>query len=465
MSLKMQPLLSDQDTQQPLDTEMPPYENEKSVMESVRLSRTLSMQMNEETEIIASKSSIVGCVFNYTNSIIGAGIIGLPYALHIAGFYYGIILLILVSLLIDYGVRHLVECGVSKNKLDYELIVEYQFGKRGYYTVTLFMFLFAYGAMVAYHIVIGDTITPIVHYANTNGDYHKIYNQRWFIITIFSIIFMLPLSLLKNMSALSWTSGISIVAVVIIVTCVCIEAPLNCSHIDHNQPIPFIQFGFFSAIGTMSFAFVCHHNSFIVYNSLQNANKLRWKIVSNSSVAISVILSLILSIIGYLSFRDETFSDILNNFDFRNIIISISRILLSITMVFTFPMEQFVSRHCVMEILESVFHKFDSNDVKNKSKKYLMYLYSVTLILWSTSLIIGASAKDLGFVLSINGSLCASSLGYIIPALVIIKTNNLWINRKNIWNTKQFLIVFFMLIFGVVALIAGTVSTLATLWQ
>lgn len=61
-----------------------------------------------------------------------------------------------VSFVIDWGVRQLVDCGVRRSKLDYELIVEYLFGKKGYYTVTVFMFLFAYGAMIAYHIVIGD---------------------------------------------------------------------------------------------------------------------------------------------------------------------------------------------------------------------------------------------------------------------------------------------------------------------
>ena len=116
-----------------------------------------------------------------------------------------------------------------------------------------------------------------------------------------------------------------------------------------------------------------------------------------------------------------------------------------------------------MEILESVCHRFDGRDVKENSKKYLVHLYGVTLVLWSTSLLIGASAKDLGFVLSLNGSLCASSLGYIIPALIIIRTNDMWTERGTLWRTKEFLIAFFMLIFGVVALIAGTVSTLLTL--
>eukprot|EP01084_Bolivina_argentea_P004688 8898_1 len=470
MSLKMQPLLSDQDTQQPLDTEMPPYENEKSVMESVRLSRTLSMQMNEETEIIASKSSIVGCVFNYTNSIIGAGIIGLPYALHIAGFYYGIILLILVSLLIDYGVRHLVECGVSKNKLDYELIVEYQFGKRGYYTVTLFMFLFAYGAMVAYHIVIGDTITPIVHYANTNGDYHKIYNQRWFIITIFSIIFMLPLSLLKNMASLDKTSALSFVCVIVIVFTVTIQGAkvspyndlnqLNVEHLLINQQ-------WFAGAGTMAFAFVCHHNTFVVFNSLKNNTARRWGITTHLSLAISVFFSMWLAIAGFVNFQTETKGDILNNFRYDNPAINFARGLLALTMVFTYPMELFVARYSILQSLKlrNVINAGNENK----------WFYFITILLWFSTLIIGAFIYDISVVLELVGVVCGATVGFILPGLVSLRVFG-WHNLKNKmiqayrgtdsrgkrysckdkyiagWN---FLFPIFMMIFGLVIMIMG----------
>ena len=281
MSVTMKPLLNDQDEfmtpKQTFEMETPSTpdimnrDRQGSVMNSVNLTRTLSMQLNEERQTGEStnKAGIPGCIFNYTNSIIGAGIIGLPYALKIAGFFYGIFLLIGVAILIDYGVRSLIECGLIKDKKDYELLVEYLFGKSGYYAVTIFMFLFAYGAMIAYHVVIGDAVQPLIVYATQGTDKaDSIYTERWFIITIFSIIFMLPLSLLKNMSALSHTSGISITAVLVIVFTVCIEAPLkmNSGNVDTNKGPSFIRYGFFEAIGTMSFAFVCH--IYILYISL-----------------------------------------------------------------------------------------------------------------------------------------------------------------------------------------------------
>ena len=270
MSLARRPLLNDVDPPSQsfeLDDVSKPdiqtQERKASMLSSVR---TLSEQLDQETQVITNKNGIAGCIFNYTNSIIGAGIIGLPYALKISGFYYGVFLLVAVAILIDYGVRSLIECGLIKGKQDYELLVEHLYGRPGYYAVTTFMFLFAYGAMVAYHVVIGDTMYPLIKYATKDTEIEdSFYTQRWFIIMVFSIIFMLPLSLLRNMSALSHTSGISITAVLVIVSTICIEAPLRSENVNHDKPIPIIRSGFFEAIGTMSFAFVCRYVIMYIY--------------------------------------------------------------------------------------------------------------------------------------------------------------------------------------------------------
>jgi sodium-coupled neutral amino acid transporter 11 len=54
------------------------------------------------------RSSLLAASMNFTNSIVGAGIIGLPYALLQAGFFSGLILLILLTILVDFTVNLLV---------------------------------------------------------------------------------------------------------------------------------------------------------------------------------------------------------------------------------------------------------------------------------------------------------------------------------------------------------------------
>ena len=144
---------------------------------------------------------------------------------------------------------------------------------------------------VNYVNIIPLSIQPILLYFNEthlNGDDDVIWVQRWFIVSVISVIFILPLCLLRNMSSLSHTSGMSIhvfhhfqlihsfnlnfiisavsviglscLAVVIIVVSVCLlgadEESQGLLDQEKSEPLSFIQIGFFEAIGTMAFAFV-----------------------------------------------------------------------------------------------------------------------------------------------------------------------------------------------------------------
>lgn len=91
---------------------------------------------------------------------------------------------------------------------------------------------------------------------------------------------VLPLALLKNMAALSKTSFLSLAAVVVILINVLRVAFVG----PGDAPAPkgddlilrVVDTRFFSAIGVISFAFVCHHACFIVFNSLRDNTEERW---------------------------------------------------------------------------------------------------------------------------------------------------------------------------------------------
>lgn len=60
-------------------------------------------QLQEGCRKNDSLSSLPHALFNYINSIVGSGIIGIPYALHRAGFGLGLLILALVAVITDYS--------------------------------------------------------------------------------------------------------------------------------------------------------------------------------------------------------------------------------------------------------------------------------------------------------------------------------------------------------------------------
>lgn len=87
-----------------------------------------------------------------------------------------------------------------------------------------------------------------------------------------------------------------------------------------------INDGVFQAIGVISFAFVCHHNSLLIYGSLRKPTMDRFATVTHYSTAISMVACMAMALGGYLSFGDKTQGNVLNNFPTNNIMVNIARL-------------------------------------------------------------------------------------------------------------------------------------------
>lgn len=109
-----------------------------------------------------NKSTPLGCSANLINAIVGAGIVGLPYAIQQAGFVAGVGLVILCSILTDKSLRLLVETAKHVHVPSYETLAEAAFGRFGFLFVAINMFIMAYGAMLSYLMIVKDTFSYVL---------------------------------------------------------------------------------------------------------------------------------------------------------------------------------------------------------------------------------------------------------------------------------------------------------------
>eukprot|EP01041_Mallomonas_annulata_P008012 gene8012-16410_t len=420
---------------------------------------------NSEEETTDGKSSVFGASFNFVNSIVGAGIIGIPFAIKQCGFFSGIGLLLLVAYLVLNSVLFLIKAGIKEKKLHLEDLSEHLLGPAGFYAAAISMFLFAYGAMVAYMVIIGDTVPSILfHIYDGNSAI-----ERDLVMLVTAVSIILPLCLYKDMSSLVWTSLLSVICDAAMVLVVLIASPrvaksqgIQLSQTDYSIINP----NLFIGLGTMSFAFVCQHQCFIVFRSLKFPNYRNWSCVARSSICFSLLMCMVFGLAGYLSFGSYSVGDILNNFPQKDRDVTVARALLAITMLFTYPMESFVARHCLMNILQRLANRCPPDDETNTSPtpvetdgegnlninmninlnisleiqslpryvrciQWFMKIDStkriqrvvITLLLWSSSVGIAIMFGDLGAVLSLTGAVAASVLGYILPACIYFKSN------------------------------------------
>jgi sodium-coupled neutral amino acid transporter 11 len=171
-----------------------------------------------EMEPISIRSTIMDASFNFTNSIVGAGIIGLPYALEQSGFFVGIFLLGFLAWLVDYTVILLIRNAKLAGQSTYQGLIEFCFGSRGLLTISIFQFIFAYGALCAYTVILGDTIpTVFVSMLSKQSLLYPILTSRTIVIIFCTCFISLPLSLYRDISALAKTSAVSLAMICFIV--------------------------------------------------------------------------------------------------------------------------------------------------------------------------------------------------------------------------------------------------------
>lgn len=89
----------------------------------------------------------------------------------------------------------------------------------------------------------------------------------------------------------------------IIIVTVLVEGPALPTELKGSTtPFTIIDSGFFEAVGVISFAYVCHHNTLLIYGSLMTPTIDRWNKVTHISMGISVVASLIMATSGYFIF-------------------------------------------------------------------------------------------------------------------------------------------------------------------
>ncbi|KAI5117108.1 hypothetical protein M0805_008227 [Coniferiporia weirii] len=410
-----------------------------------------------DLEDLAAKSKAGGnmldSVANMANSILGAGIIGLPYAISQAGFFTGLVLLLVLCGITDWTIRLIIINAKLSGRNSYIEIMNHCFGSSGRAAVSFFQFSFAFGGMCAFGIIIGDTIPHVIRFAFPtlqNVPVLSLFTNRQFIIAFCTLCISYPLSLYRDIHKLSRASGLALIGMLIIVASVLIEGPHVAPELkgDPSERFSVIRPGIFQAIGVISFAFVCHHNSLLIYGSLKTPTLDRFATVTHISTLISLVSCCTLAISAFLVFTDKTQGNILNNFSASDTLINVARFCFGLNMFTTLPLELFVCR----EVIEQYFFPHEAFN----PQRHLLFTTSIIF----SSMFLALITCDLGAMLEITGGVSATALAFIFPAACYIKL----LPAELPLTARPKLPALLCAIFGVIVLVLSLALALGKVW-
>jgi len=310
---------------------------------------------------------------------------------------------------------------------------------------------------VAYLMGIGDNMSIVVS-TWSGTDLHANPWVKRVTLSAIALGAVLPLALLRNMSALSKTSALSIGAVLFIILVVLKNALFGAGDAkvpvtEDDKALYFIDSNFFPAVGVIAFAFVCHHACFIVYNTLRDNTEARWNTTVHATLGVATSVMFVLAVGAFVTFRGLTKGSFLTNYSYTDPLCNIMRCLFAVAQTLTYPLELFVARHATHALM------FPAQKWTNEQH------YTITLLLWGSSLAIALNVADLGAVLELTGGVAAVSIGFIMPGLLHFKMHptldfRIWRNKpgKRGAACVEFAFSYFVMILGALAMFFTVVT-------
>lgn len=180
--------------------------------------------------------------------------------------------------------------------------------------------------IVAYTILLGDVVMPVVQFAFSISDEAKNSHHLLSIRTgvqLFTLSAVSPLTVTSDLSALKFTSFASICSIILLIVAIVINsyqdgfgAPTAfAAPADGSDILWFGGLKSLNAFSIISVSFLCHFNVLPVCNSITTVTKPRVMRLVSYTIGLCCMLYMVASIFGYLNFRDMTCGNILLNYD------------------------------------------------------------------------------------------------------------------------------------------------------
>nr|XP_046221688.1 sodium-coupled neutral amino acid transporter 5-like isoform X1 [Oncorhynchus gorbuscha] len=405
------------------------------------------------------KTSFGMSIFNLSNAIMGSGILGLAYAMSNTGIVLFLILLLCIAILSAYSIHLLLRSAGVVGIRAYEQLGHRAFGQPGKVLAGSIITMHNIGGTECYvtakpwlayviismssYLFIVKSELPLVMQAflglkDNTGEW---YLDGKYLIIIVSVILVFPLSLMRHLGYLGYTSGFSLSCMVFFLISVIykkfnIPCPLEKitsqdnhlvsvqgeSHDNHSfvsSDVDFCEAQSFTinmktayTIPILAFAFVCHPEVLPIYTELRDATKKRMQTVANISILAMFVMYGLTAIFGYLTFFGGVDSELLHTYikvDPLDTLILCVRMAVLVAVTLTVPVVLFPIRRALLQLLfpEKPFHW-----------AHHISIAVCLLVIVNLLVIFVPTIRD---IFGVIGATSAPSLIFILPGIFYIR--------------------------------------------
>lgn len=406
-------------------------------------------QKSNATPLLESKrASKLQTLGNIIVTVVGTGVLGLPFAFRIAGWVAGSLGIAIVGISTYYCMLLLVMC---RDKLASEepLVEARSYGDLGYrcygtlgrFLTELVILVAQCAGSVAYLVFIGQNL-------------HSVFQSNGF--SLASYIFMLTpieigMSWIGSLSALApfsiFADVCNVLAMGIVVKEDVLLAVKDGFSITERTAITSNIGGLPFAAGMAVFCFEGFGMTLALENSMQDKTKFP-KLLAQTFSGITLVY-IIFGLCGYMAFGEET-RDIVTLNLHRNWSSLTVQVGLCLGLMFTFP----IMLHPINEIVEGklkMIHRNNNND-STELGKFTIYISRAIVVV--VLVVVASFVPEFAVFASFVGSTLCAMLSFVLPATFHLK---LFGSSLCIW---QKILDSIVLITGILFAVYGTYNTI-----
>jgi amino acid permease len=274
---------------------------------------------------------------------------------------------------------------------------------------------------VIYSGILGDVFTSLLAHAGFPDQW----NGRSSNIIAITGAFLLPLSLIKNMSGLAFTSLLGFASIMYTVIFVVIRAldgtyalgtgKFVVDGLIAAQPAftktSLWNFDFTSLVlaSNLGLAYIAHYNGPTFYRSLKDTNSKRFRKMVNIAFPVLVAMYIVVMTAGYSTFGDVCQGNLLLNYHPHDVLSTLALLATGFSILFGFPLVACGAREALIGAAYSLGYK----SLGNEENHFLL----VSGILAFVTMI-ACTVKDVSLVVGLTGAALGSFIVYICPSII-----------------------------------------------
>ena len=384
-------------------------------------------------------------VFNLVKSIVGAGVLSLPYGVAAFGnapsaLIPAVALIALMGTLSAYTFGLIGRVCQKTNTDSYAAAWDATVGKQSSPLIAFSCFIDCFAGNLSYSMILADTLVNLLASAGV------VVTRTQSLLGVTGLV-LLPLCLLRNLSSLAPFSLVGIVGMLYTTLAMGLRWASKAYQPGgafYSQGAVFGTAGASAALSPqalilmcmLSNAYIAHFNAPKFLKELKNNTMARFHQVIAWSFGTSVALYGLITSFGFLTFGAASNGLVLNNYATQDFLMSLSRIAVAVSITCSYPLIFVGTRDGLMDLFR----------VQNRDG----LLNQLTVGILGVVTLLASQLTDLGLVASVGGATFGTALVFVYPAVMF------WKSQKG-KQTKESLVAAAIGVLGVAMGAIGTV--------